>query len=361
MKPPDHPVPSGDREMARNLMAALRARGHAVDLVSRFVSYSSAASLERLAQLRGAAALERARLAQLWQAEGAAPDLWLTYHPYYKSPDFVGPVLCRDMHIPYASVEASYAGKRDRDAWAPFQAEVVAGLRMAAVNFAMTAQDEEGLRRALRGARLRRLPPFIDTARFAPARETPARPPNAPPLLICAAMMRAGAKAKSYAFLAEALRLIAPLDWRLIIIGGGAERPAVEAAFAGVAPDRIDWLGAAPVENIPQLLASADIYAYPGFDEAYGVAYLEAQAAGLPVVALDSGGVADAMRAGQTGILVADHSAAAYAQALALLIEDAPQRARLGAAARRFVLDERSLAGAGATLDAGFAAMAPAP
>ena len=355
MKPPDHQVPSGDREMARNLMAAMRAQGDAVEVASRFVSYSSAPSSGQLDALKVAAADEAARLLAQWQAPGAAPQLWMTYHPYYKSPDLLGPSLCRALNIPYVTAEASYAGKRDRDAWAPFQAEVVGALRQAAVNFAMTAQDQDGLARLL-GARanVMRLPPFIDMARFT-GRGAVARQPDAPAELVCAAMMRAGAKVKSYEFLAAALTLVAQSNWRLTIIGDGPERGAVEAAFAKLPPGRTVWRGAAAVEDIPALLAAADIYVWPGFDEAFGVAYLEAQAAGLPVVALNCGGVADAMRAGETGILVEDSAAPqAYAEALARLITDLPFRQRLGSAARRFMQTERSLAQAGALLQGAF-------
>lgn len=358
MKPPDHPVPSGDREMARNLMAALRGQGHDVEIASRVVSYSTAPALERLGQLKRDASAEQKRLLAIWRACAGAPDLWLTYHPYYKSPDLLGPNVCAALRIPYLTAEASYAGKRGRDAWAPFQAEVVHGLRMAAVNFAITAQDHEGLSRLLGPqGRVTRLPPFIDTARFAGLAPA-ARPPGAAAEIICVAMMRARAKVKSYGFLAAALHLLPPLDWRLTIVGDGPARPDVAAAFAALPPGRIVWRGAANVDDIPKLLAAADIYAWPGFDEAFGVAYLEAQAAGLPVAALDCGGVADTMRAGETGLLVADSGTPrAYAEALARLMTDAPLRSRLGAAARRFIFTERGLAQAGARMQAAIAAI----
>ena len=341
--------------MARNLMAAMRAQGNTVEMATRFVSYSSAPSPERLDALKQAAAEEVARLLAQWQAPGAAPQLWMTYHPYYKSPDLLGPSVCRALNIPYVTAEASYASKRDRDAWAPFQAEVVGGLRQAAVNFALTAQDQDGLARLLGiGANVMRLPPFIDTARFAgPGALT--RQPDAPVELVCAAMMRAGAKLKSYLFLAAALGQVAQSNWRLTIIGDGPERVAVEAAFAKLPQDRVVWRGAAAVEDIPALLAAADIYVWPGFEEAFGVAYLEAQAAGLPVVALNCGGVADAMQAGETGLLVEDSAAPqAYAEALAQLIADVPLRQKLGTAARRFMQTERSLVQAGALMHGAF-------
>lgn len=344
--------------MARSLITALRGQGHAAETASRLVSYTTAPAPERLAQLKRDAATECARLLARWREIADAPQLWLTYHPYYKSPDLLGPGLCAALRIPYVTAEASYAGKRDRDSWAPFQAEVVSGVRMAAVNFAITAQDEEGLLRLLgpRG-RVKRLPPFIDTARFS-ALAPAARRPGAAANLICIAMMRARAKVKSYAFLASALRLLPHLDWRLTIVGDGPARNEVADAFAALPPGRIVWRGAANIDDIPQLLAAADIYAWPGFDEAFGVAYLEAQAAGLPVAALDCGGVADTMQAGETGLLVADSGAPQpYADALARLITDTPLRRQLGAAARRFMFAQRGLAQAGARMQAAIAAI----
>ncbi|MCY1251314.1 D-inositol-3-phosphate glycosyltransferase [compost metagenome] len=81
---------------------------------------------------------------------------------------------------------------------------------------------------------------------------------------------------------------------------------------------------------------------WPGCGEAYGLAYLEAQAAGLPVVAQRTAGVPEVVRDGETGLLTRDGDIGAYAAAMRDLIEDPAGRKRLGAAARRFVHEERS-------------------
>lgn len=360
MKAPDDPVPSGDREMARALLGVLRGLGHSVELVSRFRSYTSKASLERLAQLQQEGAREVQHLAALWQVPGSAPQLWFTYHPYYKSPDFLGPAISAALAIPYVTVEASYAGKRNFDEWAPFQAQVVSGLRNAAINFAMTAQDREGLIRLLgERAAVTQLPPFIDTQRFIAKPAKLRAAPGTPVELICVAMMRAGAKLKSYQFLAQALATILHLPWRLTIVGDGPARAQVEASFAPLPPERIVWMGAVAAAAVPQHLACAELYVWPGFDEAYGLAYLEAQAAGLAVAALDCGGVADALLSGETALLEkCGASPAQYGLVIALLVADGAMRARLGCRAWRFVLEERGLSQAGQRLQAAFNALA---
>ena len=362
LKPPDHPVPSGDREMARNFVAALRLLGHDVEVVSRLQSFCAKPAAGRLEALRAEAATERERIRADWRAWGA-PSLWFAYHPYYKSPDLLGPGLCADAGVPYVTAEASYAGKRDRDDWAPFQAEVARGLRQAALNFAMTRQDQHGLLRLLGpGAPVQHLPPFIDTAAFEASPAPPPRAPDAPVKLVCVAMMRPGAKLRSYGFLADALATLARRDWRLTVIGDGAERVAVARAFARLPPEQIAWRGALPPGEIPALLAQAEAYVWPGFDEAYGVAYLEAQAAGLAVAALGCGGVPDAVRAGETALLGdADASPADYASLIDTLIGDPGLRRRLGATGRRFILGERSLAATAARIEAAFSQLGLSP
>ena len=69
--------------------------------------------------------------------------------------------------------------------------------------------------------------------------------------------------------------------------------------------------------------------------EGLGVVFLEAAASGLPVVAGDSGGAADAVEDGVTGMIVRHpHDSAETAAALASLLDDADRRARQGAAGR---------------------------
>ena len=100
------------------------------------------------------------------------------------------------------------------------------------------------------------------------------------------------------------------------------------------------------------MLARGGVYVWPGCGEAYGLAYLEAQAAGLPVVAQHTAGVPEVVRDGQTGILSPAGDIAAFAAAIARLLTDDAERKAMGAASRRFVVQERSIDAASVRLDA---------
>ena len=352
LKAPDHPVPSGDREMARLLVAALQRAGHAVEMASPLRSFSRQPDPVRLAALGTAAASEIARLLAFWRGPGQdrRPGLWFTYHLYYKAPDLIGPAIARALAIPYVVAEASHAQKRSRDAWAPWQAQVESALAAAAAVLCFTGVDRAGLQR-LPGlkARLVDLPPFIDVASHHPHASGDGR---APVRLVTLAMMRHGVKLQSYRFLAQSLHLLKDIDWQLTIIGDGPARADVAAAFAGFAPGRIHWTGLVAPENLQQHLAQADLFLWPGIGEAYGLAYLEAQAAGLPVLALDCGGIAATLRAGETGLLIDELTPEAYARAARTLMLNHSARQAMGQAARRFVHEERNLDAAAAILNA---------
>lgn len=340
MKSPDHPIPSGDRQMARMLVSALERTGHAVEVVSRLRSYSPVPDPRAWAELTASAEREISRIARLWR-DGPVPDVWFCYHPYYKAPDLIGPRLAEMFDIDYVTAESSYAAKRDKGPWMAWQDSVRTGLEKAAVNICLTERDRPGILTAVPGASIELVKPFIDTSRFAriPAKQT------GPGLrLMSVAMMREGDKFDSYRFLAEALgRLPEHLDWALSVIGDGPKRAGVEALFADIPAGRINWLGAKDPAEIAELLAQGTIYVWPGNGEAYGLAYLEAQAAGLPVIAQRIAGVPEVVEDGISGLLTQPGDRDAYAGAIADLLEDEPKRKELAAKARDFVMTQRSL------------------
>jgi glycosyltransferase involved in cell wall biosynthesis len=346
LKAPDHPVPSGDRQMARLLVRALGLAGHTVEVASRLRSFMREPSDAGHVSVSAAASAEIARLAGEWTA-ASPPDLWFCYHPYYKAPDLIGPNLCARFGIPYVTAEASYSSRRNIGAWAAAQDEVVRAVRQAALNICLTRRDLDGLSPLVQAERLVHLPPFIDTTPFVGAASG-----TVPSTLLTVAMMRPGDKMDSFRMLAEALRLCADVAWRLVVVGDGPCRDEVHAAFAALGPDRVTWLGERRPDEIPHILAGGDLLAWPGFGEAYGLAYLEAQAAGLPVVAQDIAGVPEVVRHGTTGILTPQGDVPAYAAAIALLLDDPVRRRAMAGSARRFVLEERSLDIASARLGA---------
>jgi glycosyltransferase involved in cell wall biosynthesis len=90
---------------------------------------------------------------------------------------------------------------------------------------------------------------------------------------------------------------------------------------------------AGPVQHPREALAESGLLVLPSLAEGFGLVLIEAMAAGVPVVATDVPGVRDVVRPGQTGLLVPPRDPAALAQAIGQLIDDAPLRSRLIAAA----------------------------
>ena len=134
-------------------------------------------------------------------------------------------------------------------------------------------------------------------------------------------------------------------DVRLLLVGAGRYRDdlARRARDAGVA-DAVVFTGGVSHADLPAHYAAGDVFAMPcrtrrgGLDvEGLGIVFLEASAAGLPVLAGDSGGAPDAVLEGETGYVVDGRDVAAIAQRLVDLLRDAPLRARLGAAGRAWV------------------------
>ncbi|TRC80599.1 glycosyltransferase family 4 protein [Mesorhizobium sp. WSM4310] len=343
LKSPNHPVVSGDRQMARMLVKALEHGGHSVELASELRFYIRQPEQKGFDALKIEAREEVARLAKLW--DRGKPDLWFSYHPYYKAPDLIGPELASAFGVPYVTAEASYSRRRNAGVWADAQALVARAVEQAALNICFTQRDRRGLTDAIPDAALGMLPPFIDTSVF---RETPAR--GCPTRLVTIAMMRPGDKAESYRMLAQALGSIGHLPWTMSVVGDGPARDEVKAQFAGLPADRIEWLGAIEPAAVPDVLSSGGIYVWPGYGEAYGIAYLEAQAAGLPVVAQDVAGVPEVVREGQTGFLTPPGDVAAFASAIERLLARNDERTIMSVKARRFILEERSLGAAAARL-----------
>jgi glycosyltransferase involved in cell wall biosynthesis len=114
--------------------------------------------------------------------------------------------------------------------------------------------------------------------------------------------------------------------WRLVVVGNGPMRAEVEARVAqlGVG-EAVDVRGYVPVDDgLPELYRSADAFLHVSWTEGVPQVLFEAFAAGLPVVATDVGGVAQA--AGDAAVLVPPGDVAAVVAAIGRLAEDATLR-----------------------------------
>ena len=339
MKPPGHPVPSGDRAMARLLMATLAQMGHEVMLASSLRVFEGRGDATRQHALARRAIAEAQQLCATWA--DAPPDLWFTYHLYHKAPDHLGPRVAGALGLPYVVAEPSVAPKRRNGPWAAGFALSLAALARADALLPMTREDADGLFAAgIPAERIFALPPFLDTApydrvrRAARRRDLAARCGIDParPWAVVVAMMRPGDKLASYRVLAQARPAIAG-EHELVVIGDGPCRDEV-AALLG---PRAHLVGQVMPRSLPGWLGACDLFLWPAVNEAYGMALLAAQAAGLPVVAGRARGVPGIVSHRITGLLTPEGDATAFAEAASALLADPRRRAAMGAAAAAHV------------------------
>lgn len=131
---------------------------------------------------------------------------------------------------------------------------------------------------------------------------------------------------------AEALAGLPPGTARLTIVGDGDERASLQRLIARLGLDGIVILaGRESREAIRARLHAADVFVIASRLEAFGIAALEARAAGLPVVTMSQSGSRDFLVHGTDSLLAEDD--AALAAHLRALMTDAALRARLSAAA----------------------------
>lgn len=385
LKAPDHPVPSGDRTLARLLFAALgragAARGWEVDLASGFRSFDAAGDAERQARLRDAGTRVAERLMRRYRKEAAdrRPCLWFTYHLHHKAPDWLGPRVSEDLGIPYMVAEASHAAKQAGGAWRIGYEAAAGAIRRADAILALNRGDVPGLEQvAIDPARITLFPPFLEPpggrapgGRGEPgnsgrenASSTPpalgpslrmgaggggspfgaaGRERDAEPRLLCVAMMRGGPKRASFEVLADGLARLGEERWHLVVTGDGPARGEVEALLARRLPaGRATFVGRVEGAALAALYAGSDLFVWPAIGEAMGMAMLEAQGHGLPVVAGRTRGVPEIVRDGETGLLVREGDAEAFANAVRVLLRAPGRRRRMGDAARARVEREHS-------------------
>ena len=339
MKAPDHPVPSGDRRMAKLLIKALRLAGHRVSVASRLRTYNDDGCDER--QTRLGAAARRTVDRYVTQRRGTPPDLWFTYHSYYKAPDLLGPGISDVLGIPYVIADASVAPKRANGPWADGYAAAMAAVHRADRLIAFDPEDLPCLRRLRPDDVIATLPPPARVMSATGESRRAARQALAAsygldpslPWLAVVAMMRPGAKRRSYAVLAKALERLGRRDRLLLVAGDGPARPEVEENLR--AATAVRFLGELAQHEVRTLHLASDIAVWPGIDEGYCMALVEAQAAGLPVVAGDRPGIASVVRHGETGLLTREGDVDAFADALAALLDDPDRRSAMARAAAR--------------------------
>jgi glycosyltransferase involved in cell wall biosynthesis len=126
---------------------------------------------------------------------------------------------------------------------------------------------------------------------------------------------------------------------KLTLIGEGSEEPMLRALARSLGGDGIRFLGRLEPDVLPRMLDEAELFVNSSVVDNQPMSVLEAFAAGLPVVSTPTGDIANLVRDGETGVIVAPNDPAAMAEAIERLLLD-PQRARSMARRARQELDE---------------------
>lgn len=142
------------------------------------------------------------------------------------------------------------------------------------------------------------------------------------------------AEQKDHRTLLEAAALIPEADF--VIAGDGELRSELELT----AGPNVRFLGTRI--DVPDVLASLDVFAFPSQFEGLCLAVIEAQTAGVPVVATAVGGIKETVVDGETGVLVRARDPEALAAAIRRLLDHPDEAARLAAEARRRALERYS-------------------
>jgi glycosyltransferase involved in cell wall biosynthesis len=122
---------------------------------------------------------------------------------------------------------------------------------------------------------------------------------------------------------------------RLVVTGDGPRRRALVRSFTSPGITFTSWKGG---EELATLFASADVFALPSSTETLSLVSLESMASGIPVLAMNAGGVRDIVEHERTGLLA--NSVLEFECGLRRLVKDIPLRARLGLNGRRYAEDK---------------------
>jgi glycosyltransferase involved in cell wall biosynthesis len=344
-KPMGHHNPSGDLVIGTELYEHLLHKNHAIQLVSkqrcRWIYYRPLALL-RLA-------MEKRRV--LAHCREWRPELWLSYHSYYKAPDLLGSFCSRKLNIPYVIFQGIYSTKRSKHVTTLpgflLNRKVLLSADLVVTN---KKRDYINLQRLLSDNRLSYIAPGLHPGLFTfdPNWRRQLQQLwkiNNETVIMSAAMMRPGVKTTGLIQVIESCAKLLQhgLAIRLIIAGDGTCRRQLEKKAGELLADKVFFLGKIPRSEMYRYYSAADLFVFPGIEEALGMVYLEAQACNLPVVACQDWGGGEAVIHGQTGLLSPAAQPDQFTADIHCLIKTPDLRRTLAEAAGRHVRSSHDL------------------
>ena len=327
-----HPNPSGDLIIGTEIFEHLRASGNSIKLAStlrmRWIYYNPFKLLQLLFEQRRAARLMKR----------SHPNLWLSYHSYYKAPDLMGPYCSSRLQIPYVIFQGIYSTKRRKKlSTLPGFLLNRRALLKATHIFTNKRRDHQNLLRIVPAEKLTYIAPGIHPAHFyySPKDREAMRKKwqtNNAVVIITAAMMRKGVKTNGISTVIDTCGKLLEkgLNIKLIIAGDGECRSQLEKQAAQQLHDNYDFVGKIQRNQLYKYYSSADIFAFPGVEESLGMVYLEAQSCRLPAVAYEDWGAKEAIQHQVTGLLSPAVTPKAFTENLQRLIEDPELRKKIG-------------------------------
>jgi glycosyltransferase involved in cell wall biosynthesis len=194
-------------------------------------------------------------------------------------------------------------------------------------------------------AKIRIVPNGVDTEKFTPSGDCESIRQrigvgNRPCVLFVGSII----PRKGVGYLVEAAKQVIKEDREtlFVVVGNGPlrNRMMYDVKAANLT-NNFEFIIGVSEQDLPALYRSADVFVLPSIQEGQGIVLLEAQSSSKPVVAFNVGGVREAVRHGETGLLM-NPNIDKLAEAILRLLSDEPLRVRMGAQGRDFVQKEFS-------------------
>ncbi len=345
LKPLGHPHPSGDLIIATGLYDFLVSRGHEVLIASTLRSRWIFLKPWRFPGI----IKERVQTAR--RIRKFSPDLWLTYHCYYKAPDLLGPGLCKKFNIPYCIFQGIYSTKQRR------RLKGVIGFYLNRYSllhadrlFTNRHIDLVNLQRIIPAAQLSYIKPGILPESFTFDQRSRAQIRKEwrvadEPVILSAAMFRPDVKTQGISWMIKTLATLADEDipFKLIIAGDGSQRETLQHIAEEFLPGRVVFAGQIERKKMYQFYSGGDFFVFPGIRESLGMVFLEAQSCSRPVIAFNNGGIPEVVRQNKTAFLTTPFDKKAFCMAVKGLLQNPEQRKTMGRAAARYIRENHDL------------------
>lgn len=331
-KPLDHPNPSGDQTIGREIYNSLVSQGLQLTVAStlrcRWIYWNPVGLLRALQEIN--------RLSR--QLRKDPMDCWVTYHCYYKSPDIIGPAVSRHLGLPYVIIQGSYATKfRRRWPTLPGYCLNRTALLQASLHISDRRHDLRNLQRITARERLFTIQPglrpeqftFNPTARVEMHQRWQS---GTRPVILTTAMFRNDVKSRGIAWVIECCAALRQQGHalQLVIVGDGPQRACLQQLAQERLPHDVVFTGAVSRQQLYRFYSGGDIFAFPGFRESLGMVYLEAQSCGLPVVACSNGAIPQVVVHGRSGLLSPETEQKGFINNLRTLLTDPQLRRAMG-------------------------------